>query len=199
MACRVYGDIPATRIQYLESALRYLQPCLRELSTRRLTFLCGAAGPLALASCLYYLLGKQLCSLPISGRVKCDVCTGDASKSHSCISQLKELVHSPASSDLPYEVLYGHAGYLYALLFVGELVPGGLDEALVEQEVMSILDAGQRGSTSDASDSVPLMFTWHGKRYLGAAHGLAGILTVLLQVASCSAGHGVLPCVCACR
>lgn len=107
---------------------------------------------------------------------------GDASKSHSYISQLKELVHSPASSDLPYEVLYGHAGYLYALLFVGELVPGGLDEALVEQEVMAILDAGQRGSRSYASDS-PLMFMWHGKRYLGAAHGLAGILTVLLQVA----------------
>lgn len=26
------------------------------------------------------------------------------------------------------------------------------------------------------------MYTWHGKHYLGAAHGLAGILTLLLQV-----------------
>lgn len=58
VAYRVYGDADASRIQYLESALRYLQPCLRELGTRRLTFLCGAAGPLALASCLYHLLGN---------------------------------------------------------------------------------------------------------------------------------------------
>lgn len=63
---------------------------------------------------------------------------------------------------------------------MGALVPGGLDEALVEQEVVTILDAGQKDSRS-ASDS-PLLFTWHGKHYLGAAHGLAGILTVLLQV-----------------
>ena len=113
----------------------------------------------------------------------CDVGTGDSSKSQRYVSQLKELVHVPATSDLPYEVLYGHAGYLYALLFVGELVPGGLDESLVEQEVMAILDAGESGGRSSASRS-PLMFTWHGKRYLGAAHGLAGILTVLLQVVS---------------
>ena len=26
------------------------------------------------------------------------------------------------------------------------------------------------------------MYTWHGKHYLGAAHGLAGILTLLLQI-----------------
>lgn len=84
-------------------------------------------------------------------------------------------------SDMPYEVLYGHAGYLYALLFVGSLVPGGLDENLIEREVSLILDAGHRGSRLDGSPS-PLMFTWHGKHYLGAAHGLAGILTVLLQV-----------------
>jgi hypothetical protein len=106
----------------------------------------------------------------------------DGGKSQDCVSRLKDLVHSPSSSDLPYEVLYGHAGYLYALLYVGDLVPGELDEALVEQEVMKILDAGQKGSRSDSSECPPLMYTWHGKRYLGAAHGLAGILTVLLQV-----------------
>lgn len=109
-----------------------------------------------------------------------DVGTGDPRKSQHCVSQLKKL--APATSDLPYEVLYGHAGYLYALLFVGELVPGGMDEALVEQEVIAILDAGESESRASASHS-PLMFSWHGKQYLGAAHGLAGILTVLLQVA----------------
>ncbi len=107
--------------------------------------------------------------------------TGDSSKCQEYVTRLKELACSSASADLPYEVLYGRAGVLYALLFVGGLVPGGLDEALVEQVVTAILDAGQRASQEDNSKS-PLMFTWHGKRYLGAAHGLAGILTVLLQV-----------------
>ena len=30
--------------------------------------------------------------------------------------------------------------------------------------------------------SIPLMYTWHDKKYLGAAHGLAGIYYILLQV-----------------
>lgn len=105
-----------------------------------------------------------------------------------CVSRLRELCpkpdspDSPDSPDLSYEVLYGHAGYLYALLWVGALVPGGLDENLVQHEVEVILDAGQRGGRADGHHST-IMFTWHGKHYLGAAHGLAGIITVLLQVA----------------
>lgn len=99
----------------------------------------------------------------------------------SCVRRLRDLCPSPEDSDLPYEMLNGHAGYLYALLFVGSLVPGTLDEGLVEREVMTILDAGRRGSRHDSSPA-PLMFTWHDKHYLGAAHGVAGILTVLLQV-----------------
>ena len=38
------------------------------------------------------------------------------------------------------------------------------------------------------------MYEWHGTQYLGAAHGLAGILTVLLQVewnAAACVGVGV--------
>lgn len=97
------------------------------------------------------------------------------------MSKLKELSPGPDSPDLPQELLYGRAGYLYALLFVGSLVPGALDERLIEQQVLAILDIGRRGSRQDGSPA-PLMFTWHGKHYLGVAHGLAGILTVLLQV-----------------
>ena len=31
------------------------------------------------------------------------------------------------------------------------------------------------------SFALPLRYSWHGKRYVGAAHGLAGIVMVLLQ------------------
>lgn len=113
--------------------------------------------------------------------------SGDANKSRECVAKLRDLVTSGSmSDDLCHEVLYGRAGYLYALLYVGHLVPGAaLDtQDLVEQQVSSLLEAGHRQAQSEAS-SCPLSFTWHGKHYLGAAHGLAGILTVLLQVLQC--------------
>jgi len=31
----------------------------------------------------------------------------------------------------------------------------------------------------------PLLYEWHGKRYYGAAHGLAGIYSLLLQARDC--------------
>ena len=107
--------------------------------------------------------------------------TGDPSKCRDCVSKLKGL--SPGSdSELPYELLYGRAGYLYALLFVGALVPGALDEGLISNQVEVILAGGHRGGAA------PLMYTWHSKHYLGAAHGLAGILTILLQVLQYACG-----------
>ena len=42
------------------------------------------------------------------------------------------------------------------------------------------VEAGEKGK--EASIPSPLMYTWHGRHYLGAAHGLAGIATLLLQV-----------------
>jgi hypothetical protein len=36
----------------------------------------------------------------------------------------------------------------------------------------------------DERSKFPLMFEWHEKKYLGAAHGMAGILYMLLQVSS---------------
>eukprot|EP00731_Ephydatia_muelleri_P022800 Em0015g383a len=48
-----------------------------------------------------------------------------------------------------------------------------------------VLDVGEAGKEPDIPS--PLMYTWHGKHYLGAAHGLAGIMTVLLQV------YGLVP------
>ena len=52
-----------------------------------------------------------------------------------------------------------------------------------------VVEAGERGREADTPS--PLMYTWHGKHYLGAAHGLAGIATVLLQVTDCT-------CTCTC-
>ncbi|KAK8720624.1 hypothetical protein OTU49_013193 [Cherax quadricarinatus] len=44
-----------------------------------------------------------------------------------------------------------------------------------------MLDSG-RALSRKLKCSAPLMYQWHEKRYLGAAHGLIGILFMLLQV-----------------
>lgn len=100
------------------------------------------------------------------------------------MTKLNHVVSSGAmSADMCHEVLYGQAGCLYTLLYVNKHVPGASlhTHHLVQQLVESLLEVGHKQAQEEAS-SCPLSFIWHGKHYLGAAHGLAGILTVLLQV-----------------
>ena len=51
---------------------------------------------------------------------------------------------------------------------------------LVVQVARVAVEAGEKGR--EVAVPSPLMYTWHGRHYLGAAHGLAGIATLLLQV-----------------
>ena len=52
---------------------------------------------------------------------------------------------------------------------------------VLSQTVSAILSRGRRLAAEERSPC-PLMFTWHDKHYLGAAHGLCGILALLMQV-----------------
>lgn len=81
---------------------------------------------------------------------------------------------------MSYDLLYGRAGFLWAALFIKKY----LGEDVVPKDIlMSIIDAVLAGGRAGASDikDCPLMYRWHGTRYLGAANGLAGILHVLLH------------------
>ncbi|KAK7052535.1 Lanthionine synthetase c family protein [Favolaschia claudopus] len=104
------------------------------------------------------------------------------------------------------EVLYGRAGLLYALLRLRSLtkredinaadaetaellskIRAICSEYQLQLLAQSIIIRGQRGAAMYQQDMAgtayptpPLMWSWHGKRYLGAAHGLAGILHMLL-------------------
>ena len=51
---------------------------------------------------------------------------------------------------------------------------------VVRKVVESILASG-RAMASEVGSRAPLMWAWHDKIYFGAAHGIAGILTVLLE------------------
>ncbi|KAF8641391.1 hypothetical protein AX16_010010 [Volvariella volvacea WC 439] len=117
---------------------------------------------------------------------------------------------SRAEDDGGSEVLYGLAGLLYALLRVRQACGKFLSSAgesdiqsigrwvvglwklvsdpALQELVDVIIQRGRYGARVYAAEytmgrsvvTPPLMWSWHGKRYLGAAHGVAGILQLLL-------------------
>ncbi|GMP26011.1 hypothetical protein CsSME_00002624 [Camellia sinensis var. sinensis] len=62
---------------------------------------------------------------------------------------------------MSYDLLYGRAGFLWAALFINKYLG---QETIPNDLLMPVVEA-----------------VWHGTRYWGAAHGLAGILHVLLH------------------
>ncbi|XP_019851239.1 PREDICTED: lanC-like protein 2 [Amphimedon queenslandica] len=158
LATSIFSD-DKERAQYeLSLCLSFIEPSLAHLKTHRKTFLCGGAGPLAIAAVCYHKLSRS-------------------SESLECIRRLCSMYseNKREFERLPSELLYGQTGYLYALLFVSSFIPGSIDIGLMEEISQLIL------SSSTKDSEFPLMYTWHEKHYLGAAHGLAGILTVLMQ------------------
>ncbi|KAK7117987.1 hypothetical protein R3I94_021734 [Phoxinus phoxinus] len=152
--------------EHLQRALDYVKRTLRSLSGRRVSFLCGDAGPLAVGAVVHHLLKNQ-------------------AESHECLTKLLSLQRSLLSpdSDIPDELLYGRAGYLYALLYVNkEIGPDAVDETTIATVVTAILESGKNMSKEEKkSERCPLLYEWHKKQYIGAAHGLAGIYYMLMQ------------------
>ena len=164
IASKLCTDSPADKSQgYLKRALKLLEPALSHLDTHKPTFLCGAGGPLAIGTVLLNKLG-------------------DNTRANDCVEKLKRLYteHKPSFAKLPSEILFGQCGYLYGLLFVRAHQPRLIEDDLIAEVVSLVLDIGER--QREAMYASPVMYTWHGKHYLGAAHGLTGILTLLLQV-----------------
>ncbi|KAJ2923729.1 hypothetical protein H1R20_g13364, partial [Candolleomyces eurysporus] len=109
------------------------------------------------------------------------------------------------------EVLYGRAGFLYALLFLRKVVDEAragdyfsflsqeqqdqirriTKDSSIKRVVESIIARGKLGAKRYVEEFGPsvgqdhlfpdLMWKWHGKAYLGGAHGVFGILQMLLS------------------
>lgn len=48
---------------------------------------------------------------------------------------------------------------------------------------MAIVESGKNMSAEQKkTDRCPLLYEWHKKQYIGAAHGMAGIYYMLMQV-----------------
>lgn len=104
-------------------------------------------------------------------------------------------VHSENAPLMPYdgcEVLYGRAGLIYALLFLrSNVTPETSLDVLLTEEIRTlisfdtlrklvddVIDRGTMGAEATRPPGVvpsswsPLMWSWHHKLYLGAAHGV---------------------------
>ncbi|KAM4606172.1 lanC-like protein 2 [Polymixia lowei] len=151
---------------HLQRALDYVKRTLRNLNGRKVTFLCGDAGPLAVGAVVHHRMNN----------------TADSKECLTKLLQLQRVVLSP-DSEMPDELLYGRAGYLYALLYVNkEIGADAVDESTITKVVTAIMDSGKNLSAEQKkTERCPLLYEWHKKQYVGAAHGLAGIYYMLMQ------------------
>ena len=142
------------------AASEILMEAEAQSDARRVTFLEGLAGCVALQAWTQSLLGKP-------------------EKVQERLRKLERLAERAAAlPDGECEVLYGRCGFLSAVLFLRQRLD---DRQLLSQSatelVRQVVASGQRS----AQDGWPLYFEWHEKCYLGGAHGIAGILNILLQ------------------
>ncbi|XP_030031348.2 lanC-like protein 2 [Manduca sexta] len=148
----------------LQNAVEYIN--IENLRGKRISFLCGDAGPLALATVISYRLGTNRPDNLLDYK--------------TLVQRLLSLIS--LLNDSPDELLYGKSGYLYALLFVNQYIPGKevIPANHIEKVVNSILKSGKQFA-NQMKLKTPLLWQWHDKVYFGAAHGMAGILYLLLQ------------------
>ncbi|XP_052206420.1 lanC-like protein GCL2 isoform X2 [Diospyros lotus] len=126
--------------------------------SRDVTFICGRAGVCALGA----VAAKHL---------------GDHELLSYYLAQFKEI---KLPKDLPDELLYGRAGFLWACLFLNKFIG---DETIPSNHIDVVMnDIFKSGRRLGARLSCPLMFEWYSENYWGAAHGLAGIMHVLLHL-----------------
>ncbi|KAK4839330.1 hypothetical protein QYF36_021050 [Acer negundo] len=122
------------------------------------TFICGRAGVCALGA----VLAKH---------------AGDERLLNHYLTQFKEI---KLASDLPNELLYGRVGFLWACTFLNKHIgKDTISTTRMRAVVDEIIKAGRRLANKGRC---PLMYEWHGKKYWGAAHGLAGIMHVLMDM-----------------
>ncbi|KAJ3682237.1 hypothetical protein LUZ60_014810 [Juncus effusus] len=123
------------------------------------TFICGRAGVCALGAVVSKLLKDE------------------ALANH----YLNSFNQINLPDTVPNELLYGRAGYIWACSFLNNhLGKNTIPPHKINPLVNHILKDGKRLS-SKLNHKSPVMYEWHGKHYWGSAHGLAGIMQVLMD------------------
>lgn len=150
----------------LQKAQRIVDQCLEKLKRNRSSFICGCLGPLTIKA--------------IVGSLQSEVQNQQNDYYTEIASIALESLKDPS---LPDEILYGRAGILYSLLLIRSKLAhseGIISDQLIRQLVTNILHSGKNNAKRKKS-GIPLVYYWHEKAYIGAAHGYAGILYILLE------------------
>lgn len=151
----------------IDKAEQLILKCEKKLRQKRVTFLEGDSGVLAIAAVVMEKMGK---TSERDVRVK------------KVVEMADQMDVLNTKSDLPDELLYGRSGYLFSLIYLRHhLGPGVVDDQLMKQVTDAILHSGKQLAQQKTKKNAPLMYEWHDKVYVGAAHGLSGILALLLQ------------------
>jgi len=151
--------------EYLQKTQDVAAACLQlDPRSNEVSFMCGTPGYLAILCVTCFLLGES-----------------EASAAH-----LKQLLSwsNAAVRHSEDELLFGRAGYLYALLWVRHHC--GADKAdfdtPLQQVVERLVETGRRRAAQGYSGwHWPLMWHCFDEPYVGAAHGLVGVLAMLLH------------------
>ncbi|XP_077338705.1 lanC-like protein 3 [Lithobates pipiens] len=160
----------AHRDTYLRRAGSIIEACVlhydRELDPEtRASFLLGGAGVYAVAAMIYKAAGRADYTKPLDRfRELGDVCM--------------PLGFLDCGSD---ELFVGRSGYLCAALVLRhKLDMEVLKPAQIRTICHAILESGKQYSKKKRKP-FPLMYSYYGTEYLGAAHGLSSILQILLS------------------
>jgi lantibiotic modifying enzyme len=101
-------------------------------------------------------------------------------EANDLISQLSELVEKVPSTEC--DVLYGRAGALQIILFLRkELECASLGKDVAVHLARHIIMEGRRNASA-SNTGLALLWEWHETKYLGAAHGVVGIIHTLLSL-----------------
>ncbi|KAM9627422.1 lanC-like protein 3 isoform 2-T3 [Morphnus guianensis] len=161
-----------SREAYLRAARRVVDACLRYQegggeadADTRAAFLLGGAGVYAVAALVYRALGLPDFARPLGKfRELSEVCA--------------PLSFLECGSD---ELFVGRAGYLCAALVLKQrLGMEVLTPAQIKSICLAILESGKQYAVKKRKP-FPLMYSYYGTEYLGAAHGLSSILQMLLS------------------
>uniref|UniRef100_A0AC35F0E2 Uncharacterized protein n=1 Tax=Panagrolaimus sp. PS1159 TaxID=55785 RepID=A0AC35F0E2_9BILA len=127
-------------------------------------------------SAVRYLVG--IYGLHIVNGILCSVNGQPSNEIFATVKQLVDLIEKPNTED---EILNGKAGFLAGILTLKiEANQNVLNENDIRRILKALIKSGREYARTNKSKS-PLMYEWHESEYLGAAHGLSGILQTLLS------------------
>lgn len=95
------------------------------------------------------------------------------------LEKILELIKMQEQAGTPDELLYGRTGGLYAMLLIKQQLPK--QTIIKDEHIISHINLMLKSGKTMESFGRPLFYSWHGKEYVGAAHGYTGILYMLLE------------------